>query len=80
MQSIPPADAVKEKDATYIPISKLQAAILGTKGLKGMTGEITCDKNGDCGPFTLALYQYTNADSKTFDLGKNPKRVYPPPQ
>ena len=50
------------------------------KGLKGMTGEIVCDKNGDCGPFTLALYQFTSADPGTFDLGKNPKRVYPPPQ
>ncbi len=50
------------------------------KGLKGVAGEINCDRNGDCGPFTLALYRYTNADLKTFDLGKNPKRIYPPAQ
>jgi branched-chain amino acid transport system substrate-binding protein len=71
--------AVKDSEGnTYIPAMKLKDAILGTKGMKGMAGEITCDKNGDCGPFTLALYQFTNADPKSFDLGKNPKRIYPP--
>ncbi len=69
--------AVTDKEGnTYIPATKLRDAISSTKGLKGMTGEIKCDQNGDCGPFTIALYQYTSADPNTFDLGKNPKRVY----
>ncbi|MFO0997063.1 MAG: branched-chain amino acid ABC transporter substrate-binding protein [Alphaproteobacteria bacterium] len=69
--------AVKDNDGNlYIPATKLRDAILGTKGMKGMTGEVNCDQNGDCGPFTIALYQYVSADPNTFDLGKNPKRVY----
>jgi branched-chain amino acid transport system substrate-binding protein len=67
--------AVKEKDGLYIPISKLQAAILATKDYKGMSGTITCRPNGDCAQFKAVFYQFNNADPNTFDIGKNPKKV-----
>lgn len=69
--------AVQEKDATYIPISKLQAAIRGTKDLKGITGSITCRPNGDCAQFRAIFYRFNNADPNTFDIGKNPNQVNP---
>ncbi|MFO0997440.1 MAG: branched-chain amino acid ABC transporter substrate-binding protein [Alphaproteobacteria bacterium] len=70
--------AVQEKDGTtYIPISKLQAAIMATKDLQGITGTISCDKNGDCAKFVTTLYEFVSADPETFDVGKNPKRIYP---
>ncbi len=69
--------AVQEKDATYIPISKLQQAIITTKGMKGLTGEITCRPNGDCAQFRPVFYEFTSGDPATFDVGKNPKPVKP---
>ncbi|MGE0094866.1 MAG: branched-chain amino acid ABC transporter substrate-binding protein [Alphaproteobacteria bacterium] len=70
--------AVKDKDGTiYIPISKLQEAILATKDMKGVSGTITCRPNGDCAQFRAVFYQYVNADPNTFDIGKNPKNVNP---
>ena len=69
--------AVHEKDATYIPISKLQHAIITTKGMKGLTGEITCRPNGDCSQFRPVFYEFTSGDAATFEVGKNPKPVKP---
>jgi branched-chain amino acid transport system substrate-binding protein len=34
----------------------LNEAIRGTKGYKGLTGTITCDKYGDCGSGSVAVY------------------------
>ncbi len=68
--------AVTDKDGTtYIPISKLQEAIIGTKGMKGITGDITCRPNGDCAQFHAVFYQFTNPDPNTFEIGKNPKTL-----
>ena len=68
--------AVTDKDGTtYIPISKLQAAIIGTKGMKGITGDITCRPNGDCAQFHAVFYQFTDGDPNTFEIGKNPKTM-----
>ena len=69
--------AVQEKGDTYIPISKLQAAIRGTKDLKGITGNVTCRPNGDCAQFRAIFYRFNNADPNTFDIGKNPAQVNP---
>ncbi len=70
--------AVKDKDGTiYIPIGKLQEAILATKDMKGISGTITCRPNGDCAQFRAVFYQYVNADPNTFEIGKNPKSFTP---
>ena len=70
--------AVKDKDGTiYIPIGKLQEAILATKDMKGISGTITCRPNGDCAQFRAVFYQYVNADPNTFEIGKNPKSINP---
>ena len=44
---------------------------------EGVSGTIACDPHGQCAKFRFAAYEYTNADPKTYDVGKNPKKIYP---
>jgi branched-chain amino acid transport system substrate-binding protein len=56
--------AIKGSDGTlYIPREALIAAVRGTKGFKGVTGDVTCDASGECGSTGLAgfgVYQVTD--------------------
>jgi branched-chain amino acid transport system substrate-binding protein len=61
---------------TYIGKKALHDAIYATK-FEGLSGPIACDPHGECAQFKPAVYEYTNADPATFDIGKNPKRIYP---
>ena len=71
------AVAVQEGGATYIPISKLTAALKGTTNHPGMTGNLTCDEWGDCAVYKFAVYEFTSDDKDTLEMGVNPVRVYP---
>jgi branched-chain amino acid transport system substrate-binding protein len=52
--------AVKEKDGTiYIGRKALRDAMVTTKGLKGLTGNINCNATGDCADPRIAVYQQT---------------------
>jgi branched-chain amino acid transport system substrate-binding protein len=62
---------------TYIGRKALRDALFATKGYDGIGGEITCDENGDCAGFKFAVYEFTNGDPATFEIGVNPKKVYP---
>ncbi len=62
---------------TYIGRKALRDALMTTSGLNGLTGPVTCDKYGDCSPSHFAVFEYINGDKDTFELGKNPKKVYP---
>jgi branched-chain amino acid transport system substrate-binding protein len=71
--------AVAKTDAQgnlYIGKKALRDAVYATK-FDGMSGPIACDAHGECAKFKGAVYQFTNADPKTFKIGTNPKRVYP---
>jgi branched-chain amino acid transport system substrate-binding protein len=61
----------------YIGRKALRDALFATKGFKGLTGSLTCNKDGDCGDPHIAVYQSVNADPAKFDPGKDPKKVYP---
>lgn len=70
-----------DKGNTYIGRKALRDAVFATK-FDGISGPIKCDKYGECGEFHPAVYQYTNADPKTFtsDATKanaNPKKIWP---
>jgi branched-chain amino acid transport system substrate-binding protein len=70
-----------DKGNTYIGRKALRDAVFATK-FDGISGPIKCDKWGECGEFHPAVYQYTNADPKTFtsDASKsnaNPKKIWP---
>lgn len=55
----------------------LRDALYATKGFKGLTGTLTCDKYGDCADPKIAVYQTESADPAKWDPGKNPRKVYP---
>ena len=69
--------AVQEGGNTYIPISKLTAAIKGTTNHPGMTGNLTCDDWGDCAVYKFAVYEFVNDNKDTLEMGVNPKRIFP---
>jgi branched-chain amino acid transport system substrate-binding protein len=43
----------------------------------GMSGSISCDAYGQCASFKPGVYEFVSADSKTFSMGKNPKKIWP---
>jgi branched-chain amino acid transport system substrate-binding protein len=69
--------AVKDKDSnTYIGRRALRDALFNTPAFDGVAGRIKCTPTGQCLGFKYAVYEFTSADSKTFDVGKNPKKIY----
>ena len=62
---------------TFIGRKALRDALMQTKDLDGITGKLTCDKNGDCGSSHFAVVEYVSGDPSTFKLGVNPKKVFP---
>ena len=62
---------------TYIPISKLRDELFATKNHEGLTGKLTCDQYGDCGVYTLGVYEYVDDSPDSFSIGTNPKRIFP---
>lgn len=71
------AVAVTAPDGTtYIGRKALRDAVFATT-FDGISGPIQCDRYGQCGKFKPAVYEFTNADPKTFKIGENPKKIYP---
>ena len=73
-------EKVAKKDAdgnTYIGRKALRDALFATKDFDGIGGPINCNEHGDCAGFKFAVYQYTDSDSSTFEVGKNPVKIYP---
>lgn len=60
----------------YIGRRALRDAVYATK-FDGISGPIACDAHGECARFKPAVYQFTNADPKTFKIGVNPKKIWP---
>ena len=70
--------AVKDdKGDTYIGRMALRDALFATKGFAGMGGPIECGEHGDCAGFAFAVYQITDPDPLTFNIGTNPEKIYP---
>jgi branched-chain amino acid transport system substrate-binding protein len=65
-----------DKGVTYIGRKALRDAVFATT-FDGISGPIKCDKFGECGDFKPAVYQYTNADPKTYKMESNPKKIWP---
>jgi branched-chain amino acid transport system substrate-binding protein len=51
--------AVKDGDTLYIGRKALRDALYATKGMKGLTGTLTCGPTGDCADPRIAVYQQT---------------------
>ncbi|OGP62681.1 MAG: hypothetical protein A2V65_00050 [Deltaproteobacteria bacterium RBG_13_49_15] len=65
--------AVKGKDGSLtIGRKALRDALYATKGLKGLTGNITCNKLGDCADPRIAVYQTTADNVKKLEMPDKP--------
>ena len=62
---------------TYIGRQALRDTLFATKGFDGMGGEVTCNEHGDCAGFKFAAYKFVDADPESFEIGKNPIKIYP---
>ncbi|WP_137387833.1 branched-chain amino acid ABC transporter substrate-binding protein [Rhodoligotrophos defluvii] len=62
---------------TYIGRKALNQALYETKDMDGISGRIDCNEHGQCGGFKFAVYQFTDSDPSTFQVGVNPKKIYP---
>jgi branched-chain amino acid transport system substrate-binding protein len=65
-----------ENGNTYIGRKALRDALFATKGVSGLSGEISCNEHGDCKKFVFSAYQFTSSDEDTFEPGTNPQKIY----
>jgi branched-chain amino acid transport system substrate-binding protein len=77
MQAIEAVARTDANGATYIGRKALRDALMRTANLDGISGRLTCDKNGDCGASHFAVFEYTAGDPTSHKMGTNPKHVYP---
>lgn len=64
--------AVKDGDSLHIGRKALRDAMYATKGLQGLTGNLTCDKYGDCADPRIAVYQQTAENIKKLENPQTP--------
>jgi len=65
--------AQKGPDGTLsIGRKKLRDALYATKNFKGLTGNLTCDRYGDCADPRIAVYQTTEENIKTLTMPVKP--------
>ena len=64
--------AVKDGDSIHIGRKALRDALYATKGMQGLTGNLTCDKFGDCADPRIAVYQQTAENIKKLENPQKP--------
>jgi branched-chain amino acid transport system substrate-binding protein len=64
-----------------IPKKALVEAMFETENHTGLTGNLTCDENGDCADPKIAVYECTNTDPDSWNPGadadSNPMKIWP---
>ena len=68
--------AIQNGDGLIIPKGALRDAIGATKDFQGLTGNITCDPNGDCADPKIAVYEVTDATAWNPNV-TSPMKIYP---
>ncbi len=77
-EAIKKAAVVLEDGTIYIPRTALRDAVAETQNFQGITGNLTCDENGDCADPHIAVYQITSAKEwDTTAPDKSPVKVWP---
>ena len=67
---------VQDGDTLYIGRQALRDTLAATKDFKGLTGNLTCDPNGDCADPVIAVYEIV--DPAAWDPNViSPMKVYP---
>ncbi len=74
--------AVREDDGTLvIGRMALLEALYATRGLRGMSGTLTCNQSGNCANPATAIYEIVNGDPDSWNPGEdpqsNPRRIWP---
>ena len=69
-------DAAKILAAAIEKVAKTDENGTTYIGKKALHDELFATK-GQCGAFNFAVYEFTDGDPATFELGKNPKKIYP---
>jgi len=65
--------AKKGPDGTlYIGRKALRDALYATKNFKGLTGNLTCDKYGDCADPKIGVYRTTAENIKKLETPETP--------
>lgn len=65
--------AKKAPDGTlYIGRQNLRDALYATKGMKGLTGTISCDQYGDCADPRIAVYKTSDENVKKLVMPEKP--------
>jgi len=64
--------AVVDGDTLTIDRMALNKAMHETKGQKGLTGDLTCDENGDCANPKIAIYKTSMDDIKAGKMSPIP--------
>jgi branched-chain amino acid transport system substrate-binding protein len=68
--------AVQDADGTlHIGRQALRDAVAATKDFKGLTGNLTCDPNGDCADPKIAVYQLVDEAAYTAAVGGQMPKV-----
>lgn len=70
------AVAVQDGDTLIIGKQALRDAIAATSGFQGLTGNITCDPNGDCADPKIAVYEVTDVGAWNPNV-TSPMKIYP---
>jgi branched-chain amino acid transport system substrate-binding protein len=74
--------AVLEDDGTLV-IGRLALleALYATRGLRGMSGTLTCNQYGNCADPATAIYEIVNGNPDSWNPGEgpqsNPRRIWP---
>lgn len=55
----------------------LHDALFATRGYKGLTGTLTCNKSGDCADPKIAVYISNSSDPAKWNPGTEPQKIYP---
>ena len=56
--------AFDEDGTTYIPRTALRDAFFATSGYEGITGNLTCDENGDCADAKISVSEVQDVDGE----------------
>lgn len=73
-------EKVGKKDAQgnlYIGRKALRDALFATRNFRGLTGNLTCNKFGDCADPHIAVYISNTSDPAKWNPGTEPKKIYP---
>ena len=68
--------AKQDGDTLIIGRQALRDAIGATKDFQGLTGNITCDPNGDCADPKIAVYEVTDVNEWNPNV-TSPMKIYP---